>query len=615
MHISRVQIEEGFLDGLDVKMRPGLNVVIGARGTGKTSLIELIRFCLGAPSSSQEYVRRSREHALSVLGSGEVIVTLASKEGEREVHVSRSADDTAPRSDTDYAFPIVFSQTEIENIGLSAQGRLQLIDAFNMPTRWAAAGQSKIAEIRSLTAEMSKEVQQADRVTEEVQQIEHVLRRLRELAPQESRLATLSADAKEKKNRLDQLSEAIAKNSVTQDHIDRFLAMVQTFAHDVDGIANNGSRTDGWEPALGVDPLKTERSAVNEIAVTMRNQVAKLSNIFGSAKEKLDAVRKDRVEIEVKARVLRSEIEGLEKGAGAIARDVQNLRQRLAQLEDMARVLESRRFHLSQLAQKRKQAMEDLESIRDARFRQREAIVKDLNLKLGPRIRISIERAGQFEQFASTIADALKGSGIRYSDLAPLLAQTVSPRELVEAVDEDNVESIVVASGISIDRALRALSALKYADLGAVATVEIEDDIRLELLDGPHYKDISELSTGQRCTVTLPIVLSHRDRIVIVDQPEDHIDNAFITDTLIKSISSRGRSGQMIFSTHNANIPVLGSAETVIQMASDGRRGFAAIAAPLQNPTVVDAISKVMEGGRDAFRRRAEFYGEGDIFG
>src|SRR5208337_1390523 len=70
MYIERVQIEEGFLDGLDVTFVPGLDVIIGARGTGKTSLIELIRFCLGVKGYTTESARRSVDHALSVLGSG-----------------------------------------------------------------------------------------------------------------------------------------------------------------------------------------------------------------------------------------------------------------------------------------------------------------------------------------------------------------------------------------------------------------------------------------------------------------------------------------------------------------------------------------------------------------
>jgi predicted ATP-dependent endonuclease of OLD family len=82
MYIERVQIEEGFLDGLDVEFMPGLNVIIGARGTGKTSLTELIRFCLDVTGHTTETERRSRDHALSVLGSGQVTV-IFSDAGQR----------------------------------------------------------------------------------------------------------------------------------------------------------------------------------------------------------------------------------------------------------------------------------------------------------------------------------------------------------------------------------------------------------------------------------------------------------------------------------------------------------------------------------------------------
>ena len=54
MNIERLQIEGGFLDGFDIKFASGLNVLIGARGTGKTSVIELIRFALGGPIRAEE---------------------------------------------------------------------------------------------------------------------------------------------------------------------------------------------------------------------------------------------------------------------------------------------------------------------------------------------------------------------------------------------------------------------------------------------------------------------------------------------------------------------------------------------------------------------------------
>jgi hypothetical protein len=221
---------------------------------------------------------------------------------------------------------------------------------------------------------------------------------------------------------------------------------------------------------------------------------------------------------------------------------------------------------------------------------------------------VSVTRAGQFDVFSATVADVLRGSGLRYGDLSVALAEHITPRELLEAADNNDVELLEDAVGISKDRAARALAHLREGDLGALATIPVEDTVAFELLDGSDYKDIAALSTGQRCTVVLPLVLQHTERMLIVDQPEDHIDNAFIVDTLIQSVLARDPKGQIVFSTHNANIPVLGDADWVIQLGSNGRRGFVVIAAPLEHQSVVSSITTIMEGGAEAFERRASFY-------
>ena len=113
---------------------------------------------------------------------------------------------------------------------------------------------------------------------------------------------------------------------------------------------------------------------------------------------------------------------------------------------------------------------------------------------------------------------------------------------------------------------------------------------------------------GQRCTVVLPLLLAESRDAVLLDQPEDHLDNAFIVDTLVEAVRERARTGQVIVATHNANIPVLGDAQQVVVMASDGRHGFVTTLAPLEDDAAVEAITTLMEGGREAFARRAEFY-------
>ena len=89
MWIEALRIKGGVLDGLDQRFTPKLNVLIGGRGTGKSSVIELIRFCLWATPSSDASPQQSLEHALGVLGDGRVVVTLT--DGNQRLDISRTA--------------------------------------------------------------------------------------------------------------------------------------------------------------------------------------------------------------------------------------------------------------------------------------------------------------------------------------------------------------------------------------------------------------------------------------------------------------------------------------------------------------------------------------------
>ena len=184
----------------------------------------------------------------------------------------------------------------------------------------------------------------------------------------------------------------------------------------------------------------------------------------------------------------------------------------------------------------------------------------------------------------------------------------MSPRELCEAVEIGDANTIAKLGEITLERAERAIAHLRTEGVTEILTSPVSDAVSLFLLDGAELKSTEEVSTGQRCTVVLPILLSQTDHTLVIDQPEDHLDNSFIVDTVISSLRSIGSSGQMVFATHNANIPVLGDAARVILLGSDGQRGFERLSGPLLDPKVVEAITEVMEGGRDAFMQRAAFY-------
>ncbi|MDB5575361.1 MAG: smc 1 [Bradyrhizobium sp.] len=608
MHIERIQIEEGFLNGFDVHLIPGLNVVIGARGTGKTSLIELIRFCLNVPSYTNESGKKSRDHALSVLGSGQITLTL--NEDGRRIAVSRSAGEEAPRMSGPYSLPIVLSQTEIETVGLQPGGRLRLLDGFMGDQRNANAAEAEaVAAVRSLTAEANAIRVDIDELGRQISELPALAEQLAQLAPQEQQLAALSADATARTTNLNNLTVTISTKGVAAAATQRLEQAIQRWRAALAVAQTSAPINEPWPAGAGGDPLGAVRSRVGSAFNHIQAAMSELSAAEIEAAALVSNLNAEKIFTEDQARQLRREVESIQTGAGEIVRHGQLLRERKAQLESLYTVFNSRQQALATVVARRAQALDQLDAIRDKRYAERTLAAYKLNAVLGPRIQIGVIRAGQFDIFSAAIAEALRGSGLRYADLAASLAQRVSPRELLEAVESDNYDLIAVGAGVAKDRAAKAIVHLKEADLGAIATVAVEDHVNFSLLDGTDYKDIADLSTGQRCTVILPLVLRHTERLLIVDQPEDHIDNAFIVDTLIRSVNARTTDGQILFSTHNANIPVLGDADLVVQLGSDGKRGYPIAAAPLQAPAVVNAITTVMEGGVEAFDRRATFYG------
>ncbi|WP_211206632.1 ATP-binding protein [Wenxinia marina] len=485
-----------------------------------------------------------------------------------------------------------------------------MLDGFLGDQRSIAAAEADaIATVRSVTAEADAMRKDIEKLNAQLSELPSIEDQLAQLAPHEQQLAALSAVAQAKAEQLNALSDTISVKGVASAAVQRFRAAVAKW-RDALAPVQAMAAAEVWPANAGADALgdvRTRVATAHRYIAAALEELAAVEATTGQIASRFEA---EKIGYEDQARALRRDIEGFQTGAGDIARRGHALRERKAQLESLRGVLSTRIAAMQSAAARRSAALDVLEAARTQRYEARAQAANRLNQVLGPRIRVAIMRGGLTNAFAATLTDALRGSGLRYNDMVGTLAQRISPRELLEAVENDDYDLVATRGSLSLDRAAKTVLALKEADLGSIATVPVEDYVTFSLLDGADHKDIADLSTGQRCTVILPLVLRHVDRLLIVDQPEDHIDNAFIADTLIKAILARPANGQLIFSTHNANIPVLGNADFVVQLESDGRRGFPLVAAPLSSANVVQAISSVMEGGAEAFRRRAAFYAQ-----
>jgi hypothetical protein len=358
------------------------------------------------------------------------------------------------------------------------------------------------------------------------------------------------------------------------------------------------------------DLLAPARDELAQAVQAFQSAIGFLESAVTRVQALLTQETREQVVLEDEARTLRTFIDQLSAGAGALMKKVSDLETPQQQALALSE-LRSAQGEKAEGIQKRRDAEIDrLDALRDSRVNLREEAAVLLNSKVGPKVRITVNRFGSVARYAEALAEALRGSGVQYNVLAPELARSVSPRELGLAVETNNAGAIARVAGISADRAQRIINHLVDVGIESILTAPLDDTVQLSLLDGGTYKSAEDLSVGQRCTAVLPIVLSHTERVLIVDQPEDNLDNSFVAFTLVQVIRNRPATSQLLFATHNPNIPVLGEADRVVHMISDGRHGEVSHSADLDDPQSVSAITDIMEGGVEAFEARAAFYSQ-----
>lgn len=615
MWIESIRIEGGTLDGFRQQLRPGLNVFIGGRGTGKSSVIELIRFCLGAPSSSDTIAKDALEHALGVLGDGKITVTL--KDGDERIEVSRIASDQGDNCPFDVTPPLVFSQKEIEQIGARSQSRMRLVDGFMSGRNAAAAKQAPLhARIKSASSEIRALLIEIDDISEKLLVLPRLQARLAELQQQGAAQRARSAELDTLRRKLDQLTPLASAANVRATSIERSAMKLGDWTDELELITNRRPSIEAWPAeAATPDQLDQHRNRLTAVNQTLTTAIAEYRLITSELETLRQTAQREKATIEAQGREVRQKIEEHQKGASILDRQIAELSQEITALSSLAALKAERIQRIDRVSHQRQTTLDEMHAQTQAFTQNRHQIAAKLTGALAPAIRVTVRPLADYRAYISVLNGALRGSGLRYRELADRIVETFSPQEIAILAEKADAAAIGTALDISEERAHRLAEALR-GDAGTELLVtEVGDEVVIELLDGTSFKTTDFLSMGQRCTAVLPIILQHNERIIVLDQPEDHLDNAFVVGTLVQAIRSRSGSAQTIIATHNPNIPVLGDADWVGHLESDGDRCFVFVAGALEDTDVVNSITNIMEGGRKAFQRRAAFYAESDAGG
>lgn len=182
-----------------------------------------------------------------------------------------------------------------------------------------------------------------------------------------------------------------------------------------------------------------------------------------------------------------------------------------------------------------------------------------------------------------------------------------SPQELLARLDSGSLGDIGMSSAVR-QTFTNCMTPSRRRDLAAV---RCSDRYWLEFRTmDEQYRPLDKLSGGQRVNLLLSLLLATSDsRPLVIDQPEDELDNRFLFETLLPALHRLKGRRQVIVATHNANIVVNGDADLVIQLDAEAEHGHIACVGAIEETDVRNAIVQTVDGGDEAFRLRRLKYG------
>jgi len=620
--IGTVEIRGGFLDGTILTLPPGLTCIIGPRGSGKSTLAEAIRFALAGNAGAD---KQRKDLFQSNLARAVVTITTAAmsdgssyvvrREAQHPALVSTAAGVALPNLDLERGsfLPVdAYSSKEIEDLAdrTFSGARRALIDELR-PSRMPALrddAQRALRVLDSNAADLRSCRRDLRAAVEEAQALAHVRERLAALPPP----AADDLSARRMQEALRQSGFNLTEKKNLAGARDRTTSLARKIRELAEQGLLLGTRVSvaGSVNAPFMDSLDERLSSdVSQLA----KRISEIENILTATLEHIDKSAATLEDMHRQQALDLAEIRSQDVAASEAAKERAQAEADVVRLDETEREIASLRAREETLLDERRRLRRDYNAARDAISDLREEIAEGLEAQAGKKVRISVRKNADKLTYRQMIENALKGVGVRLHEaIVDTITNALRPDELAHIISSRNYDELERIGRFGPERARKILDGLHdNADAFVMETVQLDDEIAISLDVGtdsqPILKDASNLSRGQKCTALLPLLLARRDAPLVIDQPEDNLDNHFIFNTVVETITQLKNQRQMIFITHNANIPVLAEADLIVVLDSDGKTGSVKKTGTLDG--CKSEIIDLLEGGREAFERRGRRYG------
>jgi len=659
--IQRVEIGNARFMGREaterLELSPWFNALVGGRGTGKSTIVHFLRLAfrredelasLGdiesvamtferfnhAPRSRDDYGGLSGDNATT----GQVVMMRDGKryrlhwrqDGAEPVVEEEEGEAWQPSASqmiTAERFPLrLFSQGQIA--ALSTDGNHALLDLID----------------QAVGAHAEKAV-----IQDEERRFLALRANLRDLAGKVAGRDALNVQLTDVRRKLDRFEQAqhaeVLKAYQLRTRQDREIARqldaAAEFARRIDGLASELT-PDGTPTGLLDENSAPDRSA-NDVLNRLREHVRRAAeSVRAAGKALADAVKGEREALTSTA--WNTELQEAKQAYGDLVTDLKSqgvadpseygkLVQERQRLEGELAKLDSLEEQRQKVGTQAEDALTKLGVARRAMSDKRSEFLRQ-TLAGNPFVRIELEPYGrdpraierslrevlgaQYDRFGDDIL-VVDERGPKSGAVAGLLAKLPDDYEAARAAVEKRLRTLKS----SLKEGCDGLGKLNFGGhfgnflerqfkqrpefLDRILIWYPEDSLKVEYSlrgDGSGFRPIGQASAGQRAAAMLAFLLAHGGEPIVLDQPEDDLDNHLIYDLVVKQIRSCKHRRQIIAITHNPNVVVNGDAEMI--HALDFRHGQCRVVERgcLQDRAMREEICHVMEGGREAFERR-----------
>ncbi len=657
-YIKRIRVSNSmFMGSIDIDLNPQYSAFIGGRGTGKSTVLEYLRWALcdhslqNVDEDSPEYKKRSKkliENTLLPIGS--VLDVVISVNGINYL-VRRKAETSEILLRTKgEEFREVRSEEIRSLIPIQAYSQKQMSDVGVRIDELKRFVYSPIIEnlhkIDDRFETLSNKIRKQYAEVRQKRNIE------KEIAKQNALIKNLTAQTDEIKKSLTGLSEKDQKiihqnavyqevNSAVETWEEEISLTSELFSDFVDGIENfPADLPENFEQLSDAD-----QKQVKGLRIKIDASYKKIQKHLDGIAEEIDTLENEEADIPKQFEAWIEKLEKFEEIYNQAKEKSSAHQSKLSRLKELEGQIKSIRSHLSKLKTEvgalgnplddYNQLIEEWISLHEQRTELIKGVCKNLSDYSKSEIKANLLVGHGFSEIESGLEDAIKGSGIR------------SAKDKI-----DNVKSYVIKENVPLNawfriiRELEGIALFDYenddkkdlpeahilaelnfssADLyNLSAKFDLDDWLDLSLLrlkDNPRfdyhkgdgeYIAFEDASAGQQATSLLKALLNQPGPPLIIDQPEDDLDNKIILE-VVQQIWEAKSKRQIIFASHNANLVVNGDADLVV--CCDYATEESQAKGQIESIGAIDvaetkaSIKRVMEGGEKAFELRRQKYG------